>query len=229
MTELRCKAVRLSLWDYAASQLPVQENAAVDAHLDTCRNCDRCLADVSSLRNGFRNLPAQAVPPLLATRLRVIASRERSRQLMRLNPALWLRDKFAIAMLKFDNLLRPYMVPATGGLLASCLCFSLIAHNLQLRPYVAGDDMPVGLFTEMAFDDVSPFDCSKKDVTVQLTVDAHGEVTDFSLPPGSTSSPDEQREIANLVLYSTYTPATRFGQRVSSKRLVAIRHIDVRD
>jgi len=198
MTELRCKAVRLSLWDYAASQLPVQENAAVDAHLDTCRNCDRCLADVSSLRKGFRNLPAQAVPPLLATRLRVIASRERSRQLMRLNPALWLRDKFAIAMLKFDNLLRPYMVP-------------------------------VGLFTEMAFDDVSPFDCSKKDVTVQLTVDAHGEVTDFSLPPGSTSSPDEQREIANLVLYSTYTPATRFGQRVSSKRLVAIRHIDVRD
>src|SRR5580704_12900072 len=99
MEEFNCKSVRTNLWDYAAHALPQPENAAIDAHLDACRDCDRCLADVSSLRKGFRHLPVQAVPPLLETRLQVIASRERSRQLLRLNPAAWLSDKFSSAVL----------------------------------------------------------------------------------------------------------------------------------
>ncbi len=230
--ERLCKNVRANLWDYAAQVLPCTENDAIDRHLDACRDCDRCLADVSSLRAGFRNMPVQPVPPLVATRLRVIASRERSRQLLRLNPLGWLRDKLSTAMMSFDNFLRPYAFPATGGLLTSCLCFGLIAHTLQMRPYLTEDqdnDMPIGLFTQMTIDDVSPFCFSKKDVTVQVTVDADGNVTDYSLPQGANPTPDELKEIGNLVLYSTFTPATRFGQRVSSKRLFAIGHLDVRD
>ncbi len=231
MTELRCKNVRSSLWDYAARALPESERAAVDSHLDVCRNCDRCLSDVSSLRNGFRHLPAQPVPPLLATKLRVIASRERSRQMMRLNPALWLRDKISSAVMRFDNFLRPLAVPATGGLLASCFCFSLIAHTLQLRPYVPGDDMPIGLYTEMTINDVSPFSLSRQDVTMEVAVDATGAVTNVTPMPQSGNKPtaEELNQIANLVLYSTFTPATRAGQKVASKRLLAIRHFEVRD
>lgn len=229
MEELNCKSVRLNLWDYAARILAPSENAAMDAHLDTCRECDRCLADVSSLRNGFRHLPVQAVPPLVETRLLVIASRERSRQLLRLNPGAWLRDKFASAMMAFDHFLRPFAVPATGGLLTSCLCFSLIAHALWLRPYLVDNDIPIGLFTEMTIDDVSPFSFSGKDVTVQVTVDADGNVANYSMPQGSSPTPEEFESIGSLLLYSTFTPAMRDGQRVSSKRLLAIRHFNVQD
>jgi len=156
MEERTCKSVQLNLWDYAAHRLEASENAAVDAHLDGCRDCDRCLADVSSVRTGFRHLPVQSVPALLQTRLLVIASRERSRQLLRLNPGVWLQDKIASAMLAFDHFLRPFMVPATGGLLASCLCFSLIAQTLLLRPYLVDNDVPSGLFTEMTINDATP-------------------------------------------------------------------------
>jgi hypothetical protein len=233
MEELNCKAVRLNLWDYAAGVLGESGNDAgmdtrMDAHLHTCRECDRCLADVSSLRKGFRHLPVQAMPPLVATRLQVIASRERSRQLLRLNPAAWLADKVSGFMMAFNHFLKPYAVPAAGGVVASCLCFGLIAQTLQLRPYVMDNDMPVGLFTEMTIDDVSPFSFPGKDVTVELTVDANGAVTDFTpiQQAGSNPTPEELNQIAGLVLYSTFTPATRFGQRVSSKRLFAIRHFD---
>lgn len=230
--ERQCKAVRPGLWDYAAHKLPASERDAIDAHLDLCRECDRAFADVSSLRTGFRNLPVQPVPPIVQTKLQITASRERSRQLLRLDPGAWMRDKLASAMMRFDNFLRPYAVPATGGLLASCLCFSLIAHTLQLRPSMMenlDNDMPIGLFTEMTIDDVSPFSFSKKDITVQVTVDAEGHVTDYALPQGANPTPEELKEIGGLVLYSTFTPATRFGQRVSSKRLFAISHLDVQD
>jgi hypothetical protein len=156
MEELNCKAVRANLWDYAAqvltgtgdecpqvpesSEMTAIDAHLIDAHLDACRDCDRCLADVSSVRTGFRHLPVQAVPPLVETRLQIIASRERSRQLLRLNPAAWLRDKLSGAMMAFDNFLRPYAVPATGGLMASCLCFSLIAHSVELRQFLSGLD-----------------------------------------------------------------------------------------
>jgi hypothetical protein len=229
MEETSCKAVRLNLWDFAAKVLPASENKAVGSHLDVCRECNRSLADTSSLRSGFRHLPEQAVPPLLQTRLQVIASRERSRQYLRLDPAAWLRDKLADAVMTFDNFLKPYAVPATGGVLASCLCFTLIVHTLQMRPNLqfATDEMPIGLFTEVAIDDVSPFTLPGKDVTVELTVSATGQVTDFTpIPqPGAAAlSGEEMHQIASFVLYSTFTPATRFGQPVASKRLFAIRH-----
>jgi hypothetical protein len=229
MEELNCKTVRTSLWDYAAMALPQSESGAIDAHLDLCRDCDRCLADVSSLRNGFRNLPAQPVPALVATKLQVLASRERSRQLLRLNPGVWLRDKLSSAMMAFDHFLRPFAVPATGGLLASCLCFSLIAHTLQLRPYIAADDIPIGIFSEMTIDDVSPFSFSGKDVTVQVTVDASGKVADYSMAQGSNPTREEFEAMGGLLLYSTFTPAMRSGQPVSSKRLFAYRHYNVQD
>ncbi len=36
------------------------------------------------------------------------------------------------------------------------------------------------------------------------------------------------REIGNLVLYSSFTPATAFGQPVTGKILVNILHINIR-
>jgi len=236
MEELNCKSVRHNLWDYAAhtseaselgpAELTVAEYTAIDSHLDSCRDCDRCLADVSSLRTGFRHLPVQAVPPLVQTRLQVIASRERSRQLLRMNPGAWMRDKLASAMMAFNHFLRPYAVPATGGLLSSCLCFSMIAQTLQLRPYLFDDDMPIGVFTEMSIADVSPFSFSGKDVTVQVTVDASGNVANYENMPGTKPTPEEYEEICGLLLYSTFTPAMRAGQPVSSKRILTVQHMN---
>lgn len=229
MEDLSCKAVRPNLWDYAAQIMTADENHAIDTHLDSCRDCDRSLADVSSLRTGFRHLPVPAMPPLMGTKLRVIASRERSRRLLRLDPKAWLRDKMVSARMAFDHFLRPVAFPATGGLLASCLCFSLIAHTLQLRPYSGDNDMPIGLFTEMTIDNVSPFSFSGKDVTVQVTVDADGTVINYAMLPGSKPTPEEFESIGSLLLYSTFTPAMRGGQPVSSKRLLALSHFNVRD
>ncbi|HVW09461.1 MAG TPA: zf-HC2 domain-containing protein [Bryobacteraceae bacterium] len=225
MEELSCKTVRPSLWDYSARLLDQPDYEAIDAHLDGCRDCDRYLADICSMRNGFRHLPSQPVPPLLQTKLQVIASRERSRQLLRLNPGAWLRDVLDRALLSFENFLRPYAVPAAGGLLTSCLCFSLIAHTLELRPYLLGEDMPIGFFSEVSLDDVSPFSFSGKDVTFEVTVDASGKVTDFSPLPGSQTTQQEMEEMGGWLLYSTFSPAMRSGQPIASRQLISIQHI----
>lgn len=226
MEDLSCKSVRPCLWDYSAKVIAEGERAAIDAHLEDCHDCDRYLTDISSMRTGFRHLPVQAVPPMLHTKLQVLASRDRSRRLLRLNPAAWLHDKLDRVLLSFDRFLRPYAVPATGGLLASCFCFSLIAHTLELRPYLIGEDIPIGLYTELTIENVSPFSFSGKDVTMEVTVDANGSVTNYAPMPGNNPTREEMEEIGGWLLYSTFSPAMRSGKPVASKRLFAVRHMN---
>jgi hypothetical protein len=231
MEELNCKAVRESLWDFMAETLHGDAREGVTRHLEACRDCDLHRAEVRSLRLGFRGLPRKEVSPLLATRLRVVASRERSRQAMRRDLAARMAELRSSLRLAFDNLLRPVAVPAAGGILASLFCFGVIVGSLHMRPAWESawdNDIPIGLYTNVILDDVTPFSVAGKDVMVQLTVDPTGKVSDFTVPSGHASS-DEMREIGNLVLYSTFIPATAFGQRVSGKILVGINHINVRD
>lgn len=227
MKEVNCGSVRASLWDYTAGTLDESSREMVAEHLRECRECDLHRAEVRSVSIGLKSLPQLQTSELLRTRLRVIASRERSRRILRQNLASRMAELRSRMKLVFDNLLRPIAIPAAGGLLASFICFGAIVDTLQFHPDW-DDDIPVGVYTQVAIDDVSPFTVnSGQDVLVELTIDRNGNVIGFEVPQGTTS-PDELKEIGNLVLYSSFTPAMAFGDRVSSKMLVHIQHVNVR-
>jgi hypothetical protein len=230
MEDLNCKSVQALLWD-EGEDLALGINGgiadlSVDAHLGGCRECSRDRAEIRSMQTALRSLPKKAISPLLATRLQVIASREHSRQALRRNVKARVADIGSRMKLAFDNLLRPLAVPAAGGILASFFCFSIIVDTLHVHPDWR-NDIPVGLYTEVTMAESSPFSFAGDDIIVQLTIDEKGHVSDYTVPdPRATA--EDVREIGNLVLYSTFTPAVSFGQRVSSKILVSIHHIDVR-
>jgi hypothetical protein len=223
--EMNCKSVRSSLWEYTAGALDPSESSMVAAHLDECGECSLHRAEVRSVRTGLKHLPQMNVSSLLTTRLRVIASRERSRQALRRNLAARVADLRSRAKLVFDNLLRPIAVPAVGGMLASFLCIAVIVDTLHVHP-VWDNDIPFGVYTAVMIDDVSPFPLDGHDVMVELTVDKDGKVSDFEVPRGNTS-PDQLRDIGNLVLFGSFVPATAFGQPVTGKILVTISHVNI--
>jgi hypothetical protein len=200
---------------------------SIDAHLEQCRECVLHRSEARSLRSGLRHLAPVKVPQILNTRLRVLASRDRSRRLVRRDLASWLKEQRSRAKLFFDNLLRPFALPAAGGILASGLCFGVVVDNIHV-PMDWENDLPIGVSTEIAIDELSPFSCNGRDVMVQLSVDSTGHVTDYELPQAADASSDELQEIGNLVLYSTFSPAVRMGRRVASKRMFYIRHISIK-
>jgi hypothetical protein len=215
---MTCQSVQSSLWE-----LPLNED--VLAHLRACGDCELQRRQIRALSAGMRRLPIRRVPEVASMRLQVLASYRKQGQIPTAFGQWWLRMRMS-----FDNLLKPLAVPAAGGVMASLLCFGVIVNTLQYRAdWGAGllNDIPVGLFTAVTMDDPSPFSCNGQDVIVQLTVDENGKVTDYTLPRGN-ASPAQMQEIGNLVLYTTFTPATSFGQRVSSKILVDIHHVNVR-
>jgi hypothetical protein len=215
------------MWDYMAGSLAEGDRRGIATHLNVCRDCESHRGEVRSLRTGLKQLPVRQVPPVLGTRLRVIASRERSRLLLRRDFKTWMGEQASRAKLFFDHLFKPFALPAAGGILASFLCFGVIVDTLHVVPDWE-DDMPIGLFTEISINELSPFCFTGRDVMVQLTVDSSGNVTDYALPQNMKASREEQLEIGNLVFYSSFTPATRFGKPVSSKRLFYISHISIK-
>jgi hypothetical protein len=226
--ELTCSWVQDTLWDYLDGAVDESERRAIAMHLRECRDCSFYRSDARSMRVGLKGLPAKTVPPMVTTRLAVIASRERSRSLLRRDLAARLSELRSKAKLLFDNLLKPIAVPAAGGMLASLFCFVAIVDTLHYHPEWQ-PDMPVGLFTQVTVNDLSPFSVAgSADVLgVQLTVDSNGAVSDFELPQGKVSR-EEMNEVGNLVMFSTFKPATAFGQPVTGKIRVDIRHINIR-
>src|SRR2546423_308272 len=80
-----CNTVRGLLWEFHTEKLPCSDAAAVADHLSHCRECELHSLEDKSLSAGLRHLPRMSVSPLLATRLRIIASKEREIELYRHN------------------------------------------------------------------------------------------------------------------------------------------------
>ncbi|MDP9172119.1 MAG: hypothetical protein M3N54_15990 [Acidobacteriota bacterium] len=219
--------MRASLWDFHAGTVAESARPAIAAHLSECRECELHGREVTALRSGLKHLPVRQAPAILTTRLLISASRERSRREQRRDFGTWLRERRLRLRLFVDNLVKPFAVPAAGGILTSFLCFGVIVDSLHVSSSSWDNDIPLGMSTEVTIDELSPFTYGERDVMVRLTVDASGNVTDYAVPTANPS-PEEMREIGNLVLYSSFTPATRFGQAISSKRLFFIRHISVK-
>ncbi|MCU1330482.1 MAG: putative transrane anti-sigma factor [Bryobacterales bacterium] len=222
-----CKSARRSMWDLASGALPETERTELSDHLGECHDCTLHHLEAKSLRTGLRHLPVRQVPVMLTTRLRVRASKELRRANVRRSWRSRVGDIGWRVALMFDHLLKPFAVPAAGGLLASLLCFGIIVDTLHVPPSLEAD-VPVGLYTEVMIDEMTPFSFHGRDVMLQLTVDSQGQVTDFEVMQAEGSSVEEVRDIGNFLMFSTFTPATRFGQRITSKRLFAIRHMAIK-
>src|SRR5215469_8032316 len=106
MEDFSCGSVRPVMWDYVEGMLDEVDRIGIGYHLQECRDCDLHRKEVRSMRTGLRHLPVPQVPPMLNTRIRVIASRERSRQMMRQDLKSWASELWSRATLLFDNLLR---------------------------------------------------------------------------------------------------------------------------
>src|SRR5579884_646467 len=98
-----CKEARQALWDMASGALGEEARQTVAAHLQQCGECRMHGAEVSSLRDGLRSLPKISLSPLLQTRLRVIASREHSRHMLRRDIAARYRETVSRLRLLCDN------------------------------------------------------------------------------------------------------------------------------
>ena len=203
--------------------LPADDREHVLAHIDSCRQCYARFESMQSMRASLRNMARPAVPPVLASQLRVMASHERARYASRMNFATRVKHSVSLVRLAFDNMMRPFAVPFTGGLLSALVLFSVLVPTLSF-PHSHSVEPPVaGLTSDMQWGDPDVVWLGTSDthawlepasaliygnqVCLTLVIDERGRVRDYYLSGGELTD-----EMKSLILLSQFKPATVSGQ-----------------
>jgi len=204
-------------------KLPAGEREHVLAHIDSCRRCGNRFESMQYMRSSLRTMARPAVPAALASQLRVIASHACARQVSRKNFATRVEHAVAAIRLVFDNMMRPFALPFTGGLLSALVIFSVLVPSLSFR-HSHSDEPPLAA----AMPDVQWGDPDGElagasathtwlepanaliygnQVCLTLVIDDRGRVRDYYLSGGELTD-----EMKSLILLSQFRPATVNGQ-----------------
>jgi hypothetical protein len=174
-----------------------------------------------------------AMPDGLAERLRVLASHERERLLLRVNLAARLRNWRERLQLSFDNMMRPLALPFAGGLLSALSTLVIFAFVMQTTAFpsnVRSDVRPSMIATDPDGEVVDwvgrapqllpvTEDVSSDATVALLLIDPQGRVADYMVAHGEAT-----REMKNFFLFSRFTPATSFCQPAWGYKLVLFPH-----
>ena len=127
--------------------------------------------------------------------------------------------------LLIDNLMRPLAVPCFGGFASALFIFGTLMPNLGFLRNPA-NDRPSALFTGASVDSVADFGTPSKtndDTLIEVQVDGQGRMVDYYVPQGKMTS-----EIGNILLFSTFTPATKFLQPAAGRVMIRVSRIVVK-
>lgn len=174
---MSCTSVRRHSDEYLDGDLHADARQRIAGHLRECDSCSSYFEQTSSARSALKSLPVQLIPAHLATSLRVIASRERalieSTRGSRFQ-AVWERWR-----LKWENLMRPVAIPATGGLLSSMLLFGTLVFSLGTTVRTVAYEVPIVYHSDQQREpNLVPVELRSKAVILNISFDSNGHIID---------------------------------------------------
>ena len=220
---MKCSDTRPQLSSYLDGATSRDERVAVEQHL---RECVQCSEYASQLRRTHALVAAvgrKPAPPDLALRLRVALSQE---------IAASKRSRWTGVLVRWENVFNAFMVPAAAGVVTAVIVFGLLIGYLVPSAMRPSNDVPTMLYTppEVTF---SPFGLSMgaldgDSLVVEAYVDANGRVTDYKVLSGSDKTKDLTPELKNMLIFTTFKPATAFGQPTSGTAVLSFSNVQVK-
>lgn len=187
---------------------------SVQYHLQNCGACERALERFQLVQADLRSLRRHPMPASAELRLNVALSRARH------------ADSFASLMVKFENVLRPLLLPASGAVLAGLLCLGLTLDWLIVPPAARPDDSSA---TPARVESLVPvnFNTGDNGLWVITHVNSDGRVVDYKVLSGD-ESPEVKSQLDRLMYFSVFQPAIRSGRPTDAQVVLALRRITVR-
>ena len=211
-----CMEIRNQFSDYLDDRCEHEERRSIRFHLNYCVSCQEDLENMQAVQAELRGLPHRHVPRELSLRMRVCLSQRTHRQLL----SGW--------RVRFENALRPFLLPASGGVLTAVIFFGLIMGT-SFVPATTMPDVPLSLVTPPRLRELAPINLGNGDQDLLLVtqVDAAGRVMSYRVLSGQVS-PQFAHKLDLLIYFSTFDPATTFGKPTGGQVVLSLRRITVR-
>jgi hypothetical protein len=196
---------------YVDGRLRAREHSRIVAHLSECDSCASYFDQVSSLRSGLRSLPSQVPPESLATRLRVIASREQQA----VSQTRGSRLEYFLSKWRFRlrELMRPLTIPATGGLLSSMLLFSTLTFAISTTTRGVTYEVPV-VYEDKTAATLVPVDF-RSAIIVTMSLDDKGRIRDYAVHDGHASFAGDPSRLDSNIAMPQFPGVLTFAHPIS--------------
>jgi hypothetical protein len=158
----------------------------------------------------------------LALRLRVAMSQELANTQ---------RSRWEMMRVRWENAFNAVMVPATAGVVTTLIIFGLLISFLVPAQLTASNDVPTMLYTppELQF---TPFELGMGNATDSLVVEAYvgadGRVLDYRILSGGEDADRILPELKNMLIFTTFHPATVFGRPTAGRAVLTFSKIQVK-
>jgi len=222
---MNCDRARSLFSSYLDGAVSGHQMQAVSQHLGDCAGCQVEYAAWRRTQRLVSSLGRKAAPPELALRLRVAISQAAAQRTQR---------RWQGLLVRIENLADAFMLPAMAGLVSAIVFFGVLigfmAMPVQLS--AARDDVPTLLYTPPRLQ-AMPSDLglqsapNAEPVVVETLVDANGRVQDYRILSGPPDTRRLEPQLNNIMIFTTFQPATTFGVPTPSRAVLSFAKINV--
>lgn len=221
---MNCGEVKELFSPYLDGQVSGVEMNALHRHMKQCDECAREYVALQCTQQALARLGPKKAPADLALKLRVAISREVARTR---------RSPLEGFLVRLENGLNAFMVPATAGLVSAILIFGILLGFFALPGQLqASSDVPLMLYTAPQLEQ-SAFGSSLSSigddsVVIEAYVDASGRVQDYRI----LSQPDDLKsilpEVKKILIFTTFRPALSMGRPTAGRAVISFSKINVK-
>jgi Putative zinc-finger len=219
---MKCSVAKRLMSSYLDGAVTRSQWAQVDEHLQGCGECAGYYSSGQQIQRLVGSLGRKAAPPDLALKLRVAASQELANSQ---------RSRWETLRVRWENAFNATMVPATAGVVTTLIVFGLLISFLYPAQVRASNDVPTMLYTpaELQF---TPFELSGVANAESLIVEAYvgpdGRVQDYRILSAPENAEAILPQLKNMLIFTTFHPATAFGQPTASRVILSFSKVQVK-
>ena len=220
---MTCSAAKGLMSSYLDGAVTRRQMAQMDEHLRACAECADRFASVKRTQALVSSLGRKPAPPELALKLRVALSQELANSR---------RSRWERLTVRWENAFNAVMVPATAGTLTTLLVFGVLMSVLWPAQVRASNDVPTMLYTPAELKS-SPFEltmgaANTDSLVVEAYVGADGRVLDYRILSAPEDAAPILPQLKNMLIFTTFNPATAFGQPTSSHVILTFSKVQVK-
>jgi hypothetical protein len=221
---MKCAEAKSMFSPYLDGAVTGTQMHSLSRHLDECSDCTREYALLRRSQELLATVKRQKAPADLPLKLRLAISRE---------VAQARHSSLQGLLVRVDNALRAFMVPATAGLVAAVAIFAFVIGvtmpELQARNT---NDVPLMLYTGPELEESSfattVSSVNDDSLVIEALVDANGRVQDYRILSDSQNSQKLLPEVKRMLIFTTFRPAMSMGRPTASRAVLSFAKINVR-
>jgi hypothetical protein len=215
--QLRCPQAKELFSPYLDGAVTGTQMRGLQQHLSACAACEKEYELLRGTQQLLANLSRPKAPADLGLKLRLAISRESARA----------RQPFEGPLVRLQNALHAFMVPATAGFLTALIIFvfALAYLFVPVSLRASNDDVPLMVNTAPQLDQ-SAFNMSSSTITpnslvVEAYIDANGRVQDYRVISDPNGSENLLPEVKQMLIFTTFRPALSMGEPAPGRAVLS--------